>query len=142
VAIVAKLPEVIRRGIISHALDDAPVECCGILASRGDSIVAAYRARNVEESPYRFRIDPLQQRDIEEDIDRSGATLAGFYHSHTGSEARPSPTDIHMMGPLFGPPFVHIVIGVADPENPVVRIFHIIDDRYEEQEYELVADPA
>ena len=64
--------------------------------------------------------------------------LAGFYHSHTGSHAVPSPTDIRMMGPFFGPPFVHFVIGVADREKPEVRVWHIDGSERVERTFQVV----
>ena len=99
--------------MVTHALEDAPIECCGLLATKDGVVAAVRRAKNKEASPYRFSIDPLETRKHEMAIDDAGMELAGFYHSHTGSPAVPSPTDIRMMGPFFGPPFVHFVIGVA-----------------------------
>ena len=43
-----------------------------------------------------------------------------------------------MMGPLFGPPYVHFVIGVADREHPVARIWYIQDGDRTEQEFEIL----
>lgn len=124
--------------MVAHALEDAPIEACGLLASRDGVLVEVRRAKNKEASPYRFDIHPLETRDHLEAIEASGAELAGFYHSHTGSPPVPSPTDIRMMGPLFGPPYVHFVIGVADRDNPEVRVWHIIDTERVEQEFEIV----
>ena len=125
--------------IVAHALEDAPMECCGLLAAKEGTVTAVLRARNKEASPYRFSIDPLETRRLEQQIDDSGAQLAGFYHSHTGSEPVPSPTDVRMMGPFFGPPFVHFVIGVADRDNPVARAWYIADGGKTEQEFEVIA---
>ncbi len=124
--------------MIQHALEDAPIEACGLLAARDGTVVEVRRAKNREASPYRFSIDPLETRRHEQAIDASGAELAGFYHSHTGSPPVPSPTDIRMMGPFFGPPFVHFVIGVADRENPEVRAWYIDGTERIEQEFEVI----
>ncbi|MEX2080981.1 MAG: M67 family metallopeptidase [Dehalococcoidia bacterium] len=124
--------------MIAHALRDAPMECCGMLAGREGLVTTVVPMRNAEESPYRFRIDGLEQKRAEETLDERGESILGFYHSHTGSEARPSATDILMMGPLFGPPYTHFVIGVADPARPVARVFHIEDGDHHEREYEVV----
>lgn len=128
--------------MVTHALADAPIECCGMLAAKDGVVADVYRAVNKEASPYRFSIDPLQTRRLEEHIDATGAALAGFYHSHTGSDPIPSPTDIRMMGPFFGPPYVHFVIGVADRDNPIVRVWYIQDGDRIEQEFEIVEDTA
>ncbi len=124
--------------MVAHAREDAPIECCGLLAAQDGTVVEVRRAKNKEASPYRFSIDPLETRKHEQAIDDAGLELAGFYHSHTGSPAVPSPTDIRMMGPLFGPPTVHFVIGVADPEKPEVRVWHIEGTEKFEREFEVV----
>ena len=124
--------------MIAHALEDAPIECCGLLATKDGNVAAIRRAKNKEASPYRFSIDPLETRRLEQAIDDDGLTLAGFYHSHTGSDPIPSPTDVRMMGPFFGPPFVHFVIGVADREKPIARAWYIEDGDKTEQQYELI----
>ncbi|HMO95907.1 MAG TPA: M67 family metallopeptidase [Tepidiformaceae bacterium] len=141
-AVAIRLRQEHIDSMIAHALEDAPIECCGLLASIDGEVVDVRRAKNKEQSPYRFSIDPLETRRHEEAIDDSGAQLAGFYHSHTGSPAVPSPTDIRMMGPFFGPPFVHFVIGVGDRENPEVRVWYIDGTERIEQEYEVVESAA
>ena len=124
--------------MVAHALEDAPIECCGLLAERDGRVAQIRRAKNKEASPYRFDIHPLETKRLLDDIEESGQELAGFYHSHTGSAAVPSPTDIRMMGPLFGPPYVHFVIGVADREKPEVRVWHIVGTERVEHEFEIV----
>jgi proteasome lid subunit RPN8/RPN11 len=138
-AVVARLPQEFIDRMVAHAREDAPIECCGLLAATDGVVTALFRARNVEASPYRFSVDPLETRRIEEAMDEAGADLAGFYHSHTGSPAIPSPTDIRQMGAFFGPPYVHFVIGLADPENPEVRVWHIENGDRTEHQYELTS---
>lgn len=137
-AVAIRLSRAHIDAMIQHALEDAPIEACGLLAARDGTVVEVRRAKNREASPYRFSIDPLETRRHEQAIDASGAELAGFYHSHTGSPPVPSPTDIRMMGPFFGPPFVHFVIGVADRENPEVRAWYIDGTERIEQEFEVI----
>ncbi len=124
--------------MVAHALEDAPIECCGLLALKDGALVQVRRAKNKEASPYRFDIHPLETKRLLDDIEEHGQELAGFYHSHTGSPAVPSPTDIRMMGPLFGPPYVHFVIGVADRDHPEVRVWHIDGTERIEHEFEIV----
>ncbi|MCS7295923.1 MAG: M67 family metallopeptidase [Chloroflexota bacterium] len=137
-AVVARLRRAHLQAMVEHALREAPIECCGMLGKRDGVIAGVYPAKNAEASPFRFSIDAREQLRIEAEMEAAGHELAGFYHSHTGSEARPSPTDIRMMAPLFGPPYVHFVIGVADREHPEVRVFTIEGDRAVEHEYELL----
>ncbi len=138
--------------MVAHALEDAPIECCGLLATKDGAVVDIRRAVNKEASPYRFSIDPLETRKHELAMDDAGQSLGGFYHSHTGSPAIPSPTDIRMMGTFFGPPYVHFVIGVADRARrgerrlwrrrgagrPEVRVWFIENGDCTEQSYEVI----
>ena len=124
--------------MVAHALEDAPIECCGLLAAKDGVVAAVRRAKNKEASPYRFSIAPLETRKHEQPLDDAGMELVGFYRSHTGSHAVPSPTDIRMMGPFFGPPFVHFVIGVADREKPEVRVWHIDGSERVERTFQVV----
>jgi proteasome lid subunit RPN8/RPN11 len=137
-AVIARLRQEHLDAMIGHALADAPVECCGFIARKGNDVVAIYPAVNAEASPYRFSIGPREQLRIERAMDETGEEQAGFYHSHTGSEPRPSPTDIRQMGPLYGPPYIHFVIGVADREHPIARVFYIEDGAASEHEYEIL----
>jgi len=125
--------------MVAHALEDAPVECCGIVAVADGESAGIHRARNTEASPYRFSIDPRDYLKIERAIEAQGATVAGFYHSHTGTPPVPSPTDIRAMtGAGFTPPFIHFVIGVADRATPEVRVWHIDEGSKTERHYDLV----
>ena len=124
--------------MVAHALEDAPVECCGIVATLDGASAGVYRARNTEASPYRFSIDPRDYLKMERAIEAQGATVAGFYHSHTGTPPVPSPTDIRAMtGAGFTPPFIHFVIGVADRTKPEVRVWHIDAGTKTEQHFDL-----
>ena len=138
--VVIRLRQEHLDSMIRHALEDAPIECCGLLASKDGVVQAVHRARNVEQSPYRFKVDPLETKRLLDSIEEAGFDHIGFYHSHTGSEPRPSPTDIRMMGPWYGPPHIHFVVGVADREHPIVRVFQIANDEAMEHEYELTSE--
>lgn len=137
-AVIAKLLRTHIEEMITHAQADAPVECCGMLARKDGVIVAVHRAANAEASPYRFSIDAREQLRIQREMDAAGTDWAGFYHSHTGSPAVPSPTDIRQMSTFFGPPYVHFLIGLKDPEHPEVRVWYIEDGDRVEHEYELI----
>ena len=138
-AIVIKLRRDHYNEMIAHALADAPVECCGIVALKDGYSAGVHQAVNVETSPYRFSIDPRQYLKIERAIEAADGSVAGFYHSHTGTPPVPSPTDTRAMtGAGFVPPFIHFVVGVADRENPEVRVWHIENNDKTEQQFELV----
>lgn len=137
-AVIARLRQEHIDEMVAHAKQDAPVECCGLLAKKDGDIVAVYRAENAEASPYRFSIGPKEQLRIQRAMDEAGEEWAGFYHSHTGSAAVPSPTDIRQMSTFFGPPYVHFLVGLKDPESPEVRVWFIEDGDRTEHEFEII----
>lgn len=120
--------------MINHALEEAPNECCGMVASRNGEAATLYRATNAAASPLRYEIDGAEQYRIQMEIDEAGLDLGAIYHSHTRSEPYPSQTDINL---AFYPDAVYVIVGVAG-EDPEVRAFRIRDGRVAEAE--LVVD--
>jgi proteasome lid subunit RPN8/RPN11 len=116
--------------MIAHAREDAPNECCGMVASRDDAAVTVYRAANAAHSPLRYEIDGAEQYRIQMEIDWAGLDLGAIYHSHTRSEPYPSQTDINL---AFYPDALYIIIGLADGA-PEVRAFRIRDGAVTEAE--------
>lgn len=110
--------------IVAHARADAPNECCGILATEGDHAVELYRTANVEASPFRFVIDPLELLRIYNEIDQAGRGLA-IYHSHTRSAAYPSQTDINFA--TSWPGAVWVIVSLEHADSPDVKAFLIED---------------
>ena len=48
----------IASGLLAHARETRPNECCGILLGRGDHVTRFHRATNLSDSPTQFLIDP------------------------------------------------------------------------------------
>jgi proteasome lid subunit RPN8/RPN11 len=115
--------------IVGHAREEAPKECCGVVASREDQVVEVHRAVNAEDSPLRFRIDPREQIQLHNKIEDAGLDLGAIYHSHTRTEPRPSQTDINFAREWPG--VLWIIVGLADGE-PEVRTWRIDDGRVAE----------
>jgi len=119
--------------IVAHAREDAPNECCGIVASRDGEAVAVHRARNAAASPLRYEFDGMEQFSIYSEIEDAGLELGAIYHSHTRSEPYPSQTDINL---AFYPESVYVIVGVKDAE-PEVRAFHIVDGQISDAALEV-----
>jgi len=117
--------------IIAHAREDAPNECCGILAGNGDRIVHLYRTTNSEHSPYRYNVDGKQLKGILDDLDAKGWDMLGIYHSHTATEAYPSPTDVRLA--MWWPDALYFIVSLQDAERPLLRAFHIVDGAVTEE---------
>jgi proteasome lid subunit RPN8/RPN11 len=116
--------------IIAHALEDDPNECCGILGGKDGRIQAVYRMTNVEASPFRYTMDPVEQLNVYRELGLKGWETIAVYHSHTHSPAYPSPTDVRL---ATWPEECYILVTLMDRENPAIRAFHIDGDEVTEE---------
>ncbi len=117
--------------MIAHARADAPNECCGILAGLDGRVMRAYRTRNAEASPVKYLIDSGDMFKAYKDTEENGWEFLAFYHSHTSSEAYPSPTDVRL---ATWPDSLYILVSLQTPQSPRVRGFYIVDGRITEEE--------
>jgi len=120
--------------VVAHAREDAPNECCGIVAAKDGAAVKLFRATNSEASPVRYGLDPHEQYAIMNEIDDHGWTLGAIYHSHTRSSAYPSQTDINL---AFYPDALYVIVSLLNPERPDLRAFRIIAGAVEEAELSI-----
>jgi proteasome lid subunit RPN8/RPN11 len=120
--------------MIQHARDDAPNEACGIIAGEGGRARKLYRAINAEASPYRYSVDAKDLLRIYRDADEHGWDFLAIYHSHTHTEAYPSPTDIRLAA---WPDAYYVLVSLMDPNAPVVRAFRILDGNVTEEPIEV-----
>ena len=125
------LPQKFVDVMIGHAREEAPDECCGIIAGQDGRAVKLFRAKNSEASPYRYNVDPQDLFRIYRECDGNGWEFLAIYHSHTASEAFPSPTDIRL---AFWPETFYVLVSLQDSENPAVRAFRIVDGAVDEEE--------
>lgn len=125
------LPEKFIDEMVAHAREEAPNECCGIIAGQDGRAVKLFRAKNSEASPYRYNVDPQDLFRIHRECDEKGWEFLAIYHSHTSSEAYPSPTDVRL---AFWPEAYYLLVSLQDPGSPVVRAFRIVDGSVSEEE--------
>jgi [CysO sulfur-carrier protein]-S-L-cysteine hydrolase len=121
--------------IVAHAREDAPNECCGLIAGTDGQATRVHRARNEFASPMRFNVHPQDLIRITTEIEDGGEELVGIYHSHPRSEAFPSQTDVNLAANWPDP--LWLICSLADSE-PVVRAFSIRDGKVEEVELDVV----
>ena len=121
--------------IVAHATEEAPNECCGMIGGRDGGATTLYRAANAEASPLRYVVDPHDQLRIMNEIEQRGEELAAIYHSHTGSRAYPSQTDINLAEAWPEP--LYVICSITDPDAPDVRAFAIRDGGVEESPIEI-----
>ncbi len=87
-------PSVVET-ITQHALDEAPLECCGILTGpHAGKAAHAHPVKNVHENPRtEYEIDPHALHQAVTDTQDDAHEIVAFYHSHPQGPARFSTTD-------------------------------------------------
>lgn len=131
------LEEHFAREIISHAREEAPNECVGILGGKEGRVLRLYRGTNAEHSPYRYSLDPKDLYRIYRDLDSQGWEVAGIYHSHPKAGAYFSETDLKL---AFWTGAIYIVVSLLDAERPVMRAFRVADGQATEEDLSIVPD--
>jgi proteasome lid subunit RPN8/RPN11 len=129
-----RIPPQMLDEIVAHAREEAPNECCGMIGARDGRATSLYRARNAEASALRYTVHPQDQLRIMDELEARGEELAAIYHSHTGSRAYPSQTDINLAENWPDP--LYVICSVAD-EEPEVRAFAIREGTVEEAPLEI-----
>lgn len=136
------LPHALFEEIVAHCRAGLPNEACGVVAGEEGRPVQVYRMRNAEESPVVYRFDEREQLQVWSEIEDKGWEPLAFFHSHTHTEAYPSPTDrahAHWRDPVTGeevpayPGTRYLILSLAE-EDPVLRGFTFVaGDAVEEE---------
>ena len=90
------LPRTVHDQMVAHCLVGLPDEACGLLGgdlATGDA-VTCYPTRNLAASAKLYTVDPKEHLRADRDAEGGGHSIIGVFHSHTHTEAYPSPTDV------------------------------------------------
>ncbi|HEX2032242.1 MAG TPA: M67 family metallopeptidase [Actinomycetota bacterium] len=127
-----ELPRDLFEQIVAHAESELPNEACGVVAGLDGTPVRVFPMRNAEASPVVYRFDEREQLEVFNRVEDAGWDLLGFFHSHTHSEAYPSPTDraqAHWTDAVTGdripayPGTRYLILSLQDAQRPVLRAF-------------------
>ena len=130
---------------LAHLRAGVPNEACGVLAGVDGKVDAVYPMRNAEESPVAYRFDEREQLEVFREVEDRGWDLLAFFHSHTHTEARPSPTDVRHAHwesdageptPAY-PGTRYVIVSLMD-EEPEVRAFTFRGGAPVEEEVRIV----
>jgi proteasome lid subunit RPN8/RPN11 len=134
---VLTIDAAIVEAIVAHARRDHPDEACGLVAGP----IGSDRPRrhipmdNAERSTTFYRLDAGQQLRVWREMDDRDEEPVVVYHSHTGTEAYPSRTDIS----LASLPRAHyLLVSTRDPEHTEIRSYRIVDGAVTEEPVEVV----
>lgn len=82
--------------MVAHCLRCYPEEGCGLLV--GDVATATVRqvhpTSNLARSALTYTVDPKAYLRIDREAEEAGLVVLGPFHSHTHTDAWPSPTDV------------------------------------------------
>ena len=113
----------VREAMANLAVSEYPLEACGLMAGAPGSneIVRFFPCRNVDQSARVYTIDPRDHLRAERTAEDEGLEIRGVMHSHTHTEAYPSPTDVA----AAPDPDWHYLIVTLKRETPEMRTFRI-----------------
>ncbi|PYE13928.1 proteasome lid subunit RPN8/RPN11 [Williamsia limnetica] len=122
--------------MVAHARADHPDEACGVIAGpegsdRPERFIAMI---NAERSPTFYRFDSGEQLKVWREMDRADEEPVVIYHSHTGTEAYPSRTDVSFASE---PNAHYVLISTRDPDTEEIRSYRIAEGVVTEEEIEI-----
>lgn len=123
--------------LVKHCRDEYPNEACGILAGRDNRVDKVYSLVSENPSPTFYRIDSKEQFRVLREMREAGMELIGIYHSHTGSPAFPSPTDVEL---AYYPEAVYMIISLMDRQNPIVKGYDICEGKISDVPLDIVPE--
>ena len=122
--------------IVAHCEAGRPNEACGMVGLQDGTVVKVFKMSNAAASPLRYSLEPREQLAVENTLADKGWEGAPF-HSHTRTEAYPSPTDVRLaVGDI---PYL-IVSLAAEPAE--IRAFMIKKASWEDETGEIEEVPV
>jgi proteasome lid subunit RPN8/RPN11 len=116
--------------MVAHAREEAPDECCGLVAVRDGEAIEVRPMRNEAASPLKFEVDGLAVLRASDEFEAAGAQIGAIYHSHTRTAPYPSQTDINFAAGWPGVEWV--IVGLDRAGEATVRTYLIEDGNVRE----------
>lgn len=115
-----RIPQTVIDQIGEHLIAGYPHEACGLLVGKGSlgEVLEFHPTENVAKSARVYTINAKQHLLIERDAEDRGLEVIGVVHSHTHTEAYPSPTDVAQApDPTWHYMIVTLKRGLPEPRN-------------------------
>ena len=131
-----RLSQLAYASMVGHAYDGLPDEACGLLGGSGDRIDAFVPCVNEDHSSRTFTIGKQGWDDADAVLGPRGLEVVGVMHSHTHTDAYPSPTDVDKASNPLLAHWHWIIVSLRD-DAPVVRSYRIVDGVIEEEQVRI-----
>jgi proteasome lid subunit RPN8/RPN11 len=132
-----RLPKETYLQMVAHCITGLPDEACGLLA--GDpatgQVGTCYPTPNAAASAKLYLVDSKEMLRADRDAERQGLQIIGVFHSHTHTDAYPSPTDVNQAP---DPGWHYVLVSLRDT-HPVVRSYRIVGGGVEEESVVVLA---
>jgi proteasome lid subunit RPN8/RPN11 len=127
------IPQGLATAMVDHCLAERPNEACGVLGVAEGILTEVFPMTNVSASPVRYSLDPKEQFEVYRKLEEKGWDLGGVYHSHTRTEAWPSPTDVRMASEDVP----YLIVSLAR-EPAAIRAFRIAKAHWADEDGEII----
>ena len=123
--------------IVAHARADHPDEACGVIAgpAGSDRPERFIPMTNAARSPTFYEFDSTEQFQVWREMDDHDEEPVVLYHSHTGTEAYPSRTDVSYASE---PGAHYVLVSTQDPEKTEFRSYRINANQITEEPVTVV----
>ncbi len=131
-----RLSEHAYQQMIGHAYDCLPEEACGLMAGAygGEAAPVFFPCRNAAESSKVYTVDTKDYLRAGRAAEDAGHDIVGVMHSHTHTNAYPSPTDVAQAP---DPAWHYVIVSLKD-DAPVLRSYRIVEGNIAEEQVVLV----
>ena len=124
-----KIPKTSKKIMLKQAFNELPNECCGLLLGKNGKIKRTLPMKNTDPSPEAYFMDPNQQVEVFTNMEKTGESLLGIYHSHPKGPSTPSDIDLKM---AFHQDVLYIIISLEKKTKPELKAFIIEKGSFKE----------
>jgi proteasome lid subunit RPN8/RPN11 len=126
--------------IVAHCYDGLDDEACGLLIGPLEAgtqptgrVSEVWPCRNADASAITYTVDSRDMLAAMRAADARGEDIIGVWHSHTHTDAYPSPTDVRQ---AVDPAWMYVIVSLRDIA-PMLRAYRIRDGKIAEVRVEL-----
>ncbi len=125
--------------IVAQGLEGKPLEICGLLAGAAHPPIEGVAVTHVElvypiesddKSPLTYTLNATGYLRAVKDIEARDLQVVGIYHTHPGTPAYPSQTDVARAhwgdtDDLLFPDYSYLIVSLREPAHPEPHSFKI-----------------